>query len=153
MSAILTLCGGFLLAVIWMDLMFDVQVLRTTGSPRELPEDVLCSIAAYYRRVVTDARPMSYMVGVTMSVTVGVLGVRIIWGHESRWSDLTSLALCGVPIVLALLRVLPNAARLGSRVDSPVQQSTLARGICRDHLFCLAAIGAFVALQLYAALG
>jgi hypothetical protein len=25
---VLAACGGFLLAVLWMDLMFDVQVLR-----------------------------------------------------------------------------------------------------------------------------
>src|ERR1043166_2149382 len=48
-SLILAACGGFLLAVLWMDLMFDVQVLphRTP----ELPEPVVSSIAAYYRRV------------------------------------------------------------------------------------------------------
>jgi hypothetical protein len=56
-SPILILCGGFLLAVLWMDLMFDVQVLRFRDATRELPEDVLGSIAAYYRRVTTQARP------------------------------------------------------------------------------------------------
>ncbi len=152
MTAILTLCGGFLLAVLWMDLMFDVQVLRYARSTRELPEDVLRSIAAYYRRVTTEARPMGNVVGAMMVVTIVVLVVRIIGGHEARWIDLTSLALCGAPILLARLRVVPNAARLGSQVDSPAQQSALARGICRDHLFCLAAISAFVVLQLCAAL-
>ena len=28
-TALLAACGGFLIAVLWMDLMFDVQVLRT----------------------------------------------------------------------------------------------------------------------------
>jgi hypothetical protein len=39
-----------------MDLMFDVQVIRAA---RGEPEARLTSIAAYYRRVTTEARPMS----------------------------------------------------------------------------------------------
>ena len=48
---------GFLLAVLWFDLMFDVQVV----GHREplLPVAVLDSIGAYYRRVTTNARPMN----------------------------------------------------------------------------------------------
>jgi hypothetical protein len=80
-TALLTACGGFLLAVLWMDLMFDVQVLR----------------------------------------------------HRQA------------------ARIVPNAIRLGSRVDPPARQSELARTICRDHLFCFAGITAFVAVQLGAA--
>ncbi len=69
MTAYLTLGGGFLLAVIWMDLMFDVQALR---GPRTapLPEPALASIAGYYRRVTTDAWPMNQLVGVVMTGTV-----------------------------------------------------------------------------------
>ena len=52
--------AGFLLAVLWFDLMFDVQVLRVR--PDEIPEPVLASIAAYYRRVTTAARPMNRLV-------------------------------------------------------------------------------------------
>ena len=52
MQRVLAACGGFLLAVLWFDLMFDVQVLRH-GSAAVLPEPVLASIAGYYRRVTT----------------------------------------------------------------------------------------------------
>ena len=51
---ILAACGGFLLAVLWMDLMFDVQVLRHRGET--LPEAVVDSIGAYYRRVTPRPR-------------------------------------------------------------------------------------------------
>jgi hypothetical protein len=151
-SAILTLCGGFLLAVLWMDLMFDVQVLRHRGTQRELPEEVLASIAGYYRRVTTTARPMGHAVGVMMAVAVLVLLAQISWGHEPRWVGVASLPLCAAPTLLALLRVYPNAVRLGSRLDSRADQSTLARAICRDHLLCLGGIIGFVALQLFAGL-
>jgi hypothetical protein len=57
MTAFVTAGGGFLLAVLWFDLMFDVQVLGR--DERELPEERLASIAAYYARVTTAARPMN----------------------------------------------------------------------------------------------
>jgi hypothetical protein len=47
-----------------------------------------------------------------------------------------------------MTRVFPNAVRLGARGDSPEIQSALAHAICRDHLACLAAVAAFLALQL-----
>ena len=65
-TALLAACGGFLIAVLWMDLMFDVQVLRTREG--DVPEDVLASIAAYYRRVTTTARPMGHAVGAMMAL-------------------------------------------------------------------------------------
>ena len=41
---IMTACSGFLLAVLWMDLMFDVQVIPHRRSA-ELPDSVIGSIA------------------------------------------------------------------------------------------------------------
>ena len=43
MTAYVTAGAGFLLAVLWFDLMFDVQALRHRD--RDLPEDVLSSTA------------------------------------------------------------------------------------------------------------
>lgn len=149
MTAVLTLGGGFLLAVLWMDLMFDVQVLRYgRGLTPELPEDVLRSIAGYYRRVTTDARPMGYAVGVVMSITVLALLVEIAQATPSRGFALASLPLCAVPSALAMVRVFPNAVRLGLRKDPATEQSALARAICRDHLVCLGCIVGFLVLQL-----
>ena len=44
-NAFVTAGAGFLLAVLWFDLMFDVQA---AGHAARLPEPVLASIAAYY---------------------------------------------------------------------------------------------------------
>lgn len=147
---LLALCGGFLLAVLWMDLIFDVQVLRHRRAGDELPEAVLASIAAYYRRVTTMARPMGHLVGTVMAVAVITLALQLARGEGPRWVALASLLLCGGPVLLAALRVVPNAIRLGARSDPAPQQSALARSICRDHLVSLAGIAAFVALQLAA---
>jgi hypothetical protein len=43
-----------------------------------------------------------------------------------------------------MARTVPNAVRLGSRVDTAAEQSRLARSICRDHLFCMASMSAFL---------
>ena len=150
--SLLVACGGFLLAVLWMDLMFDVQVLRHRQRGGELSESVLASIAAYYRRVTTTARPMGHLVGAAMATTLVTLSVQLILGHGPRWLALASLLLCGPPILLAVLRVVPNAVRLGARSDSALKQSELARSICRDHLLCFSGILGFVALQLCSAL-
>jgi hypothetical protein len=146
MSAVPTLCGGFLLAVLWMDLMFDVQVLRYKDGNSELPEEVLRSIAAYYRRVTTEARPMGYAIALVMLVTIAAVITQIA-SDASAWIGCVSLLFGGGPIVLALLRVYPNAVRLGSRSDSPLGQSALARSICRDHLLCFGSIVVFVIVQ------
>jgi hypothetical protein len=151
LSALVTVCGGFLFAVLWMDLMFDVQILRHRNA-EPLPEDVLASIATYYRRVTTSARPMSSLIGVWMIVGLVAIVVQLVRGDLPRWVSLASLALVVPPTALAAVRVLPSAVRLGSRTGSLADQSLLARQICRDHLQCLAWILAFLALRLWVAL-
>jgi len=147
MRRTLAACGGFLLAVLWFDLMFDVQVLPYRGAPL-LPEDVLVSIAAYYRRVTTDAFPMDRLIAAVMLITVAGSVYVLLRARTHRWRAGLALTLCAAPITLAAVRVLPNAVRLGTRADSIAVQTELARTICDDHLICWVLIGAFVALQL-----
>lgn len=150
-SFLLAACGGFLLAVVWMDLLFDVQVLRYRRRGAELPEPVLASIAAYYRRVTTTARPMGHLVGAVMALALVTLLAQLVLDEGRRGLAAGSLLLCGGPVALAFLRTYPNAVRLGARTDDAPRQRRLARAICRDHLLCLAGIAAFLALQLAAA--
>jgi hypothetical protein len=146
---ILAACGGFLLAVLWMDLMFDVQVLRRRGDT--LPEPVLDSIATYYRRVTTDASPMGQLVGLVMLAAVATAVAFLGSGGQPRWAGWASLALSLPPVVLAQTRIFPAAVRLGGREGSREERTRLARSICRAHLACLAALAAFTALQLWLA--
>jgi hypothetical protein len=94
---ILVACGGFLIAVLWMDLMFDVQVLRKRDDV--LPGPVLDSIAAYYRRVTTEASPMGRLVGVVMATGIATAIVQLAIG-PARWVSALSLLLCAPPVVL-----------------------------------------------------
>jgi hypothetical protein len=141
--------GGFLVAVIWMDLMFDVLALGPRSGDA-LPEHALSQIAGYYYRVTTTASPMNYLISLVMAGMVGVLFVQLVRGDGSRAIAAGSLALCGVPIGLALTRVFPNAVQLGSREDGVSVQSRLARDICIDHLLCFAAMISFLLLRIAA---
>jgi len=145
-TSLLTACSGFLFAVLWMDLMFDAQVLADRGSRGDLPESVLASIAGYYRRAVTGSRPMSRLIAVVMVVLLAALGFRAVRGDDPGWLMVVSALLAGAPVLLALTHTVPNAVRLGSRSGSPADQSALARSIWRDHLVCAACMLAFLVL-------
>lgn len=142
----MTTGAGFLLAVLWFDLMFDVQVRGRRDE--QLPEPVLASIAGYYARVTTGARPMNRLVAAAMLVTLAALVAEIAGGDDPAWSEWASLALTGAAVVRAGSHTVPGAVRLGTRQDPPAAQSALARGIFADHVFCLAAIATMVTLQL-----
>ena len=115
MASLLTACGGFLFAVLWMDLIFDVQVLRFRSAPTDLPEAVLASIAGYYHRATTTSRPMSQLIVAVMVVLFGALTYESARGQDPWWLLALSAVLAGIPIMLALTQTVPDAARLGRR--------------------------------------
>lgn len=150
MRPALAAAGGFLVAVLWFDLMFDVQALRRAHRGATLPEPVLASIAGYYRRVTTEASPMGRLVGAVMALALVAAAWDLATGARPLALRLAALALLAAPVALAGARVVPNAVRLGARADPPEHQSALARAIARDHLACLASVSLFLLLQLVA---
>lgn len=142
--------SGFLIAVLWMDLIFDVQVLPHRRSA-ELPEPVLASIAGYYRRATTTSRPMSLLIAAVMVVLLAALTFHAVDGADPRWLTAMFALLAGGPVLLAVLRTVPNAVALGARTASPAQQTRLARAICSDHLLCLTSMSIFLVLWLVTA--
>jgi hypothetical protein len=136
--------AGFLLAVLWFDLMFDVQA----RADAEVPEAALASIAAYYARVTTAARPMNRLVATAMLATLAAVVVQIAKGDDAAWVGWTSLVLVVVAVGIAASHTVPAAVRLGTRRDALDVQRRLARSILRDHLACLTAIALVLVLQL-----
>jgi hypothetical protein len=139
--------AGFLIAVLWFDLMFDVQVLVHRGRG-DLPEPVLASIAGYYRRVTTEARPMNRLIAAVMLIVLTTMAVQGGLDEVPGWVTVVSLAAALLGIGLAGARTVPSAVRLGGRTDPAAEQSRLARSICRDHFVCLAAIATLLVVQL-----
>ena len=135
--------------------------LRKRGTRRPVPDRrmrgrdaainaalVVASIAAYYRRVTTAARPMNRLVAVAMVMTLVSIVVQIARGDRPRWVGWVALAFAGAAIVLAGIRTVPHAVRLGARGDSVGRQRELAKSIYRDHLACAAAISGVLAVEL-----
>jgi hypothetical protein len=140
--------SGFLLAVLWFDLMFDVQTRKHTGEV--VPPEVLSSISGYYRRVTTEAYPMNCLVALVMLLTLAAICAEIVQGKNPWWIGWGSIALAGSGFVPTMMRTVPNARRLGSAKDSPEEQSRLARAVCRDHVFSFVRMLVVLVLQLSA---
>ena len=142
-------CAGFLLAVVWFDLMFDVQALRHRDG--DVPEAVLASIASYYRRVTTEARPMNFLVAFAMLGTIAAIVVEVARDVDPAWVGWVSLALIAPPVVLARVRTVPSAVRLGTRRDPLPRQAELARMVGRDHVVCIISLAVLLGVQLSSA--
>jgi hypothetical protein len=147
LSQIIPAGAGFLIAVLWFDLMFDVQVLPHRRAP-QVPETILGSISAYYHRVTETASPMGRLVGAVMLVLLVALIVQAARGDVSACVSVVSIAAALVGFGLAGLRVFGRARRLGRQTDPTDVQSRIARSILRDHLVCLAAMVTLLATQL-----
>lgn len=143
MTAVLAATGGFLLAVLWMDLMFDSQVRHGGAAPDKA---VLESITGYYRRATTTSQPMGAVIAGVMLLLLAALAAEAVRGDSAGWLIGASALLAGGPIALALLRTVPNAVRLGRRTDSPAEQTRVARAVFRDHVVCVIGMALFVAL-------
>jgi len=140
--------AAFLLAVLWFDLMFDVQVRRHPVGT--LPPAVLASISAYYRRVTTDAYPMNRLVALVMVLTLAAIVAQIVEGVTPWWIGWVSLVIAGSGFFPTLLRTVPNARRLGRAGDTPEEQSRLARAVYRAHTLSFARMFVVLCLQLIA---
>jgi hypothetical protein len=68
--------AGFLLAVLWFDLMFDVQTRKHAGAA--LSPEILTSISNYYRRVTTDAYPMNRLIALVMLLTLAAICAEVV---------------------------------------------------------------------------
>lgn len=146
MTNVVCAATGFLLAVLWFDLMFDVQVRPHVGA--ELPAEVRSSISSYYARVTTGAAPRSKLVVVAMlAVVVGIIG-ELINGEPEFWRAFMSLIFSIAAVGLAKWRTVPNAVRIGRNEDDPATQSALIRLVYADHRSSFSFIVTVLALHI-----
>ena len=141
----MTAGAGFLLAVLWFDLMFDVQARGA------VTDDAIASISAYYRRVTTDARPMNRLVALAMLVTLGAIVAELVNDETDAWVGWASLVLALGPMLTAALRTVPRAVRLGAATDTAETQGRMAVRILHEHVLCFVSIGALITVQLVSA--
>jgi hypothetical protein len=138
--------AGFLLCVLWFDLMFDVQARHHPD--HDVPAEARASIAAYYARVTTAARPMNRLIAAAMVTTIGAITAVLVRADLPARRAAPALVLALGAVSLAAGRTVGNAQRLGRAEDDAAQQSKLARTILRDHVLCIAAIATVLLLLL-----
>ena len=56
---------------------------------------MLDSIARYYRRAVTESRPMSHLIAGVMVTLLGALAFRVVRGHDPAWLMAASIVVGG----------------------------------------------------------
>jgi hypothetical protein len=140
---------GFLAGILWLDLMFDVQLLRNARADTRAQHDGLALVSAYYRQATGGARPMQLLVAVVMVVTLAAMVVQLRSGACPLWVSWASLIATAGPIALAWTHTLPNAIKLGATPnDASAERERLARSVLQDHVIALTGIASALALQL-----
>src|SRR5262249_48040844 len=110
----LFLCIGFMLAVLYIDLMFDVSALPYRRTNAALPKEILDSITFCSRRIVQNP----YVLMFVMLVATLSIVAEILYGLAPRWAAYSSLALMAVSMIGGVFKVIPTAQRLASVNDS-----------------------------------
>ena len=97
------LCGGFLLAVLWFDLMHDVAIYPYLGGEGLVANDALLTVQTYYRRVLVDSSPMSSLVALVMVLAIGVNLARVMKSREPVWLRIGCLVMITGFVLLQFL--------------------------------------------------
>lgn len=146
--------GGFLLSVLWIDLKFDVLAWSAMVKGVNVTVAELDVIKTYYLQATGtegDGVPliMSMMVLAVLASLMQLRQVAVPLAFR-----VIALLLVVPPILLAGVRIVPNARLLSVSVESAevpalAEQSALAVSMLQDHLYCLSSIAGFLVIQLW----
>jgi hypothetical protein len=88
---------------------------------------------------------MSHLIALVMAIMLSALVFRVALADDPTWLLAGAAILAAGPVLLALVRTVPNAVRLGRRTDGAEEQTRLARSVLVDHVVCLGCMSAFLA--------
>ena len=137
-------CIGFMLAILYIDLMFDVMSVPHRRSGATLPREVLDPITHYYGRVTRNP----YVLMFVMLTTTIFLVLQIVYGLTPRWAAYGSLAAMGLAMVAGIVKVIPAARRLASGKDPAEVRTRLIHGVFTAHVLLLVCILVLAVIQL-----
>ncbi|MFQ5349067.1 MAG: hypothetical protein ACE5EG_01340 [Thermoanaerobaculia bacterium] len=143
MLHVLFFCLGFCVAVLYLDLVFDVSAVPYRNTNTALPANILTPITTYYRYVTRNPWLLIFV----MSVAITCIVAELLFGQAPRWVGYSSLAVFGLIALLAVARVIPWAQRLASGEESVEGQTRLAHGLFPFHMLFLILILSLVLLQ------
>jgi hypothetical protein len=143
----LVLCIGFMMAVLYIDLMFDVSAAPYRRTRTALPKHVLDSITHYYGRITQNP----YVLMFVILTATACIGAEIAYHLAPPWAGYSSLFLIGLSMVLSALKVIPTAQRLGAATDSEEARTRMIHGMLPFHIVLLINILLLAAIQFSAA--
>ncbi len=143
MAITVFLCIGFMLAVLYIDLMFDVTALPHRHSGTPLPKEVLDPITHYYGRITQNP----YVLMFVMLTTMLCLIAQIAYSLVPRPAGYASLGLMGLAMVAGGAKVIPTAQRLASGKDPADTQTRLVHSMFPSHIVLLICILLLAAVQ------
>ncbi|HUL99084.1 MAG TPA: hypothetical protein VLU24_06645 [Mycobacterium sp.] len=132
----LFLCIGFMLAVLYIDLMFDVTAVPYRRTKEPLPGEVVEPIASYYRRITQNPYVLMF---VMLTATVCIVA-EIVYDLVPRWAGYVSLALMGAAMLAGAGKVIPAAQRLASGKDADDKRTRLVHSMLPGHVVLLISI-------------
>ncbi len=139
----LFLCIGFMLAVLYIDIYFDISALPYRKDKAALPEEVLVSITNYYGRITQN--PWLLIFVLTASATCIIW--EIVYNLVPPRIGYGSLALFAVLMMIGVLKVIPAAQKLGSRKESRDEQVRLVFSLFPYHVLFLIVVFSLTLLQ------
>ncbi len=139
-------CLGFMFAVLYIDMVFDVSARghRHTGKP--LPPDVLEPIVTYYRYITKNP---FLLIGILTTALASIIA-EIRYALVPAWAGYASLALILLTMLTGVLKIIPQAQRLAAGKDSIEQQTTLVHGLLPFHTVMMVNVFLLIAVQLMA---
>jgi hypothetical protein len=135
-------CLGFCIAIIYLDLVFDVSALPYRKA-KSLPVDVLTPIVSYYRYVTKNPWLLIFVMSVVLLSIITEMRLFL----APRWVGYSSLVIFGLIALLSIARVIPGAQRLASGKESTEKQSKIAVGLFFYHLCFLILIILLILIQ------
>lgn len=146
MPAVVAAGAAFLFAVLWFDLMFDVQTRRYPSGT--LPPEILSATSSYYRRVTVEGAPMMYLPVAVMVLVLAAIVLELVNAAVTPWVGWVSLVLAAWSVVSVAFVAVPRAQRIGRAQEPAEILSDLARTVFRLHALAAICWVVVIGLQL-----
>jgi hypothetical protein len=133
---------GFMFAVLYIDLVFDMSALPYRNKAA-IPKEVLDSISSYYRRVTGNPWVLIFVMATCATCLVREMMYKLVSPRIGYCSIVLFLAL----MLVTVGKVIPAAKRLASGKESEEKKAQLAFSLFPYHLIFLIMLLALTLLQ------
>ncbi len=137
----LFLCIGFMIAILYIDLMFDVMAVPYRRA--STPPEVVGSIVTYYGRITQNPYLLMFVMFTAMVCIVAELWYQLV----PAWVGYSSLVFMGIGMGAGAGKVIPAAQRLSSGKEPEDARAQLIRSMFPWHVILLASILSLALVQ------